>query len=226
MKETELFNPIQSYFKGLGYKINAEVKGFDIILTKGEEIIIIETKLNFNMQLLYQAINAQKVANFVYIAIPTPRYKAYKNIVHIVKALGIGFITIGEGSLVTIVIDRQNEQIPLIKKNYKKRKLIKKEVSERKFDKNIGGSTRVKLITATREKALKIAVCLSKVDDASPSFLVKQFNCPKNTGQILYNNAYGWFLRTKKGRYSLSLQGLEALKLDQYKDIIEYYRNI
>ena len=225
MKEVDLFAPIKEYWFGKGYKVNAEVKGFDITLTKENELIIIETKLIFNTKLLYQAISAQKVANFVYIALPTQNYKNLKNIVHICTCLGLGLITISHQGFVNVVLNNEIASLDKRLKNYKKLNIVTSEIKSRNFDTNIGGSNKTKLMTFYREKSIHIATCLSVLPYASASVLVNEYGCPKDTGNIIYANKYNWFTRISKAKYALSDEGKSAINLSQYKEIVDYYHD-
>lgn len=44
IKETDLYKPIYDYFTKLGYKVNSEVKTYDVTAVKGESLVIIELK--------------------------------------------------------------------------------------------------------------------------------------------------------------------------------------
>ena len=233
IKETDLFAPIQAFWLDRGYVVNAEVKGFDITLTKDNRLTIIETKLHFNTTLLYQAIEAQKVADFVYIAIPAQPYKKLAKITHIAKSLNLGLITISDAKWVNIVLGQEDAYInaPTSRKNTKKQKRVKAEIENRKVDTNIGGSRGVKLITAYKEKSIHIALALQHLhangtETISPAQLIKQYNCPPNTRAIMYENAQGWFARKGKAQYCLDKKGTKALSLPEYTKVVDYYQRI
>ena len=217
-KETDMFAPIKALFAPKGYKVNAEVKGFDIVLSKNNEIVIIETKLNFNITLLYQAIKAQKITDLVYIAVPTQNHKKIYDISHIATSLNLGlvFVTISSAN---IIIEPQKNTLYT---NHSKKAKLKKEIAQRKFDTNKGGTNRAEIITAYREKCLQIAATLKTTGATSPANLVKQ-GCPTETRQILYTNTYGWFVHVARAKYDLSSKGTTALTKSQYKQIIDYY---
>ncbi|MCL1994648.1 MAG: DUF2161 family putative PD-(D/E)XK-type phosphodiesterase [Defluviitaleaceae bacterium] len=218
-KETDMFLPIKALFTAQGYKVNAEVKGFDIVLSK-DKLVIVETKLNFNITLLYQGINAQKVADIAYIAIPTPAHKKSRDIAHIANSLNLGLIFVGRDVATVMVEPGENT----LYTNYKKRKRVKEEVAQRKFDTNKSGSTKVALITAYKEKSLQIACALMNAECASPKALVK-LGCPQETQKILYTNSNRWFTRPARGKYALSSKGRAALEQEQYGHVVSYYFN-
>ena len=221
-KETELFPPIKKHFEKAGYKVNAEVIGHDIVLSKDNHIIIVEIKLHFNMKLLYQAIDAQKISNFVYVAIPQKKYKETAKIIHILKELGIGLITVASSKRLEIIL-AHDELLFTKPTNHRKTKRLKKEIETRKFDTNLGGSNRTKIITAYKEKVLQVACILLQLGASKPADLVKYHNCPPDTRMVMYNNIHGWFHRPAKGIYDLTPLGKEALKKVEYKEIVDFY---
>ena len=221
-KETDLFKPLKTHFEKQGYKVNAEVIGYDIVLTKEEHTLIVETKLSFNMTLLYQAISAQKVANFVYVAIPAKKYKELQKIIHIVRELGMGLIIVHNSKRLEVVLahDVFMFERPT---NYRKSQRLKKEVAQRKFDNNIGGSSRTKIMTAYKEKVIQIACALHELGASKATDLVKHHDCPLETRQLMYHDALGWFYRPQKGLYDLTPRGKEALNDPAYKEIVDFY---
>ena len=218
IKESDLYKPIYKYFKNLGFNINAEVSSYDIVLTKGDLIYIIEIKLNFNITLLKQAIEAQRVSDFVYIAIPAPkRQKGFNSTIHIAKSLGLGLITIGKS--VQILLEPEKS---MLHKNYKKIKKVRYEVDNRKVDINIGGTNRKKINTVYREKSIQIACHLKNKEFASAKELVKE-GCPEDTLQILYNNYFGYFERIGRAKYILSHMGKKMLQENEFKEVVKYF---
>ncbi|MCL1935314.1 MAG: DUF2161 family putative PD-(D/E)XK-type phosphodiesterase [Defluviitaleaceae bacterium] len=234
-KETDLFLPIKNHFEEMGYKVNAEVKNFDIVLSKDDgenyiknnkkEIIIIETKLRFNTKLLFQAINAQKITNFVYIAIPMQVKRDFDKILYISKKLGFGVITVSDKNRVEINISHEeiNCNLP---KNAAKRDSIIREIKNRKFDTNEGGSSRKKIKTVYKEQSIQIATILLNVEGSiSPKELIDIYGCPKSTNNILNINIYDWFERVGHGRYKISQIGKYEME-NVYTDISQYYAKI
>lgn len=91
------------------------------------------------------------------------------------------------------------------------------EFKERSGDYNVGGSYGTKLMTAYREKALRIALVMADGAIMAPR-QVKEQSGIGTTGAILRDNYYGWFERIAKGKYKLSALGLESLT--QYASVI------
>jgi len=226
LKETDLYAPIKSYFEALGYEVKGEVKGCDVVLIKDEEIAVIELKKTFSIGLLYQIIERQKVAHAVYAAIPRSVFmKKRGQILHITEKLNVGLITVAMDSPVKTVAVHIVPK-PAKKRNNARSKAIIAEMNGRSFDANLGGSTRQKLMTAFRERAIRVACVLEQDGPAKPSELIKKYSCDKYVGQMLRRNYYGWFTNIEKGVYSLSEIGVKALEEPQFKQVVEYYQKL
>ena len=230
--ESDLYPPIKKYFSELGYNVNGEVKNCDVVLAKDGELAIIELKTNFNMPLLYQAIDRMKITSQVYVAIP--RLKKHnstqmRNIAHIAKKLGLGLITVAMESefrhveIIGFPDDSSGEKKQSGKNAQRKASIIK-EASQRSMDLNRGGISRRKLATAYREKAIKIACALEKNGAMKPSEMIKSCNCDADAQSIVYKNHYGWFEKLGKGNYRLAGEGKKMLDGALFAEIIEHYR--
>lgn len=92
-----------------------------------------------------------------------------------------------------------------------------KEFAGRSGDYNVGGSTKRKLVTAYRERAIQCAMALSVHGPSAPK-QVKQWTLCPDAGPMLRTNYYGWFRRLGVGRYELSPSGVEALQ--QYAEVV------
>lgn len=225
--EKDLYKPIKKAFIEKGYKVNAEVNGCDMTVHKNDELIIIELKKTFNMKLLYQAMDRQKVTNLVYVAIPRPiksQTKSFNKIIHIVKKLNLGLIIVAIDSPIKKVDILVTPEKSKTKKTKRYNKIIK-EINGRSLDVNEGGSNKIKLATAFRERCIHIACVMELVDLISPSILVKDYGCDKDTGAILRKNFYGWFERESRGLYKLSHKGKSDLNSGEFIEIINYYRD-
>lgn len=91
-----------------------------------------------------------------------------------------------------------------------------KEFAGRSGDYNVGGSTKRKLMTAYREKALQCALALSCHGTSSPARVREWTGCA-NAGALLRSNYYGWYVRVAKGAYAISPAGTAALA--QYAEV-------
>lgn len=108
------------------------------------------------------------------------------------------------------------------------------EFRERSGDYNTGGVTRAKLVTAYREKTLRVAAAMNaaeveqrssrelqeghELQEATPAVLsgispaaVRDRSGVGSAADILQRNYYGWFRRVSRGRYVLTPAGVQAL---------------
>ncbi|OGI07680.1 MAG: hypothetical protein A2X41_04585 [Candidatus Margulisbacteria bacterium GWE2_39_32] len=229
--ETDLFNPIHNYFKKLGYEVHGEVKNCDITATKGDELIIIELKRNLSIELLIQAAKRQRVTDYVYVAIPKPRHsivsRKWKDICFLVRRLELGLITVtlkDDFESVEVIVnpcpfDRTKSNL----RNKNRQKSIAREIDGRHGNFNLGGSTRIKIMTAYKENTIHIACCLKNLGPLSPSKL-RELGTGNKTLSILSKNFYGWFAKKSKGIYGLSEKGNKIF--DEYVDLIAYYEKV
>ncbi|MDR2183342.1 MAG: DUF2161 family putative PD-(D/E)XK-type phosphodiesterase [Clostridiales bacterium] len=225
-KEEELYNPVKGFFEGRGYVVRGEVKRCDMALVKGDDLAIVELKKSFNMSLLYQAIDRQKIANMVYIAIPRKVFMARRgHILYILEKMGIGLITIAMDSPARLV---EAHLLPNMAqgRNNRRTKQLLAEFNGRSFDANLGGGAGRKLMTAHRERNLHIACALERVGEARPVDLAEKYNCVEYAQRLLAVNIYGWYERVERGVYSLSQIGMDALSDPQYAEIVAYYRKV
>lgn len=217
MKETELYEPIKVYLEKLGYIVKGEVGAIDIFAMKDEQSIAIELKNQITLKLIYQAIERQKIADDVYIAVPKSALKShqinYRSFILLLKRLSLGLIIVQNDSI-SVLLDPSEYDLELSKKRNKKKhiKLIK-EFKNRSSDLNIGGS-RGKKMTVYREKTILIAQTIQEYKILSPK-LIKEMTGIAETPSILQKNYYGWFYRVRQGLYALTDQGI--LEIDGLK---------
>lgn len=230
-KETELFDPVRSYFVRMGYIVHAEVNHCDLTAIKGNELIVVELKRSFGITLLQQAVKRQRLTEFVYIAIPKPAYSrfssAWRDLCFLVKRLELGLITVsfeGKETNVDVVITPKHfDREKSMRASKKKADKLRAEIEGRHGNYNVGGSTGIAVMTAYREKSIHIACCLKKHGTLSPKALVA-LGTTEKTAAILAKNYYGWFEKTGRGKYMLSEKGQDALKL--YKELETYYAEV
>ncbi|HYD29752.1 MAG TPA: DUF2161 domain-containing phosphodiesterase, partial [Azospirillaceae bacterium] len=86
------------------------------------------------------------------------------------------------------------------------------EHARRTGDANIGGSTRVPIVTAYRQEALRCAALLHQQGAMAVKALRDTGQVP-NAGKILQRDVYGWFQRVERGIYTLSEGGTKALEM-------------
>ena len=73
LRESDLYGPVRDYLTGLGYEVKGEVKDCDIAAMRDGELIVVELKRGFTLELVYQALDRQRVADGVYVAVPLPK---------------------------------------------------------------------------------------------------------------------------------------------------------
>ena len=78
MLETELYEPVKSFFESQGYIVKAEINDIDILALKDDLSIAIELKVKISLKHIYQAIERQKLVDNVFLAIPKSTYKSNK----------------------------------------------------------------------------------------------------------------------------------------------------
>ncbi len=226
--ESDLYGPVRDYLEKLGYEVKGEVKGCDVTAMRDGELIVVELKRGFTLELAYQAIDRQRVADGVYVAVPLPK-KGYlsphiKDMQSLCRRLELGLIFVGYTGRgvpqVDVFLHPKEAAAP--RRNRKRRLAVIREHEGRTGSVNTGGVSRKKILTAYKEQALLTAKLLrdngpARVED------VKRMGGPPNAATILSRNVLGWFEReeTPEGRrylYRVSSSGLEALA--QYEDIL------
>ena len=224
MAETDLFEPVSLYLESHGYNVDAEVQNCDVVATKDDDLIIIELKTSISIKLLIQATRRQTISSNVYVAIPEPKTRQrFNDIKNLLKRLELGLLVISEGILGLRVI-KALDPLPFTKqKNKKKQYTLIKEIDGRSKNYNIGGSVRSKLVTAYRENAVYIAICLQDLGPSSPK-LIRTLGGGEKTQAILSKNYYGWFCKIKRGLYKTTSEGNAALKL--YPELSERSRQL
>lgn len=225
-KETDLYAPIRAFLEEESYQVQAEVKHCDIAAVKDGQLVVVELKKAFNLKLVYQALERQSLTEQVFVAIPRPkkghREKAWKDMLRLLKRLELGLLTVALDSplqTVDVVLEPSDS---LAWKNRKKREQVQAEMENRQMDVNVGGMTRRKIITAFREKSIRLACILEREGQVSTAVL-RERGMEDCIG-ILSRNYDKWFQRVEKGVYALSEKGKEALGMEDYAKTVAFYR--
>ncbi|OKP88826.1 hypothetical protein A3844_06765 [Paenibacillus helianthi] len=173
--ETELYAPLKSFFEKQGYAIKGEVRTCDLVgLRKDEELpLIVEMKKSFNLALLLQGVERLRLSPNVYLAVERVRDKKgavnqrWGELTGLCRRLGLGLITVvfykTKAPLVEVLAE-PGDAPPQVRSGARRRERLLYEFRERSGDYNTGGSTRVKLVTAYREKALRVALALQAAE--------------------------------------------------------------
>ena len=226
--ESDLYGPVHDYLTGLGYEVKGEVKDCDVTAMRDGELIVVELKRGFTLELIYQAIDRQRVADGVYVAVPLPKQgymsPRVRDMQSLCRRLELGLIFVGFTSRgipqVDVAVHPKEAAVP--RQNKKRRLAVIREHESRTGSRNTGGVSRKKILTVYKEQALLTAKLLR---DNGPQLAedVKRLGGPPNATAILSRNVLGWFQRepAPDGRlylYRVTDQGLEALA--QYEDIL------
>lgn len=230
MKETDLYAPIKRHFEEQGYEVDGEVCGCDVMAKRGDEIILVELKLKFQLQLVYQAMERQKLTPFVYVAIARPKTQkttAWKNMLNLLKRLEVGLLLVSLDSpleMVQIMLEPMS-LTNSVKASYKKRKRLEKEFQGRTQKRTTGGAVRQKIMTAYKEKAIDL-LCLLEREEMLPLQKLREYGKGEAYVSLLQKNFYGWFERIERGVYGLSDEGRLILENEIYVEVIAYYRKL
>jgi hypothetical protein len=223
--ETELYAPVRAFFEARGYEVKSEVLHCDLVAVRrgedsGEETVIVELKRTFNLELLLQGIERQRLCDRVVLAVERNRKKSgaasqrYGDLAELCRRLGLGLMTVTFFKTKAPLVEWIAEpgEPPLRGMRRKRGERLKAEFAARSGDYNIGGSTRRKLVTAYREQALRCAWALAAEGGEAPPRRVRELaGCPR-AADILRDNHYGWFEHPAKGVYRLAEKGRKALR--------------
>lgn len=215
-KETEIYTPIKDYMEERGYTVRSEVRDCDLTAVKDEQLVVIELKTRFNLELVLQGVDRLRLCPDVYLAIPRPpnsRVLRWRRILRLCRALGLGLMTVSPRGLVEVVC---SPEVQTPRPSSRERKLVLQEIAQRSGDYNVGGSRGRPLVTAYREQALQVA---KAVQDGlqRPRDIVAATGIDK-APSILQRDHYQWFERVEKGVYCLSSRGHQALQ--EYADVL------
>ncbi|WP_422657937.1 DUF2161 family putative PD-(D/E)XK-type phosphodiesterase [Paenibacillus sp. EC2-1] len=176
--EAELYAPLKAFFELHGYDIKGEVRNCDMVGMKETlvEPLIVEMKKTFNLALLLQGMERLKMSSLVYLAVEKSRTKKgavnqrWSEISGLCRKLGLGLITVTfyktKAPFVEVLCEPGEGNGSDQRKAPRKRERLLIEFRERSGDYNTGGVTRAKLVTAYREKTLRVAAALQQLSKA------------------------------------------------------------
>ena len=224
-KESDLHPPIKEYFEAEGYTVNCEVKNCDLTARKDERLVVVEIKKNFNAKLLFQAIDRQRFADEVYIAIPKPKRltKDTPKMRHIAEKLNIGLIYVsinGPVEYVDILCMPTAKDQP---RNTARKRFVMNELAGRTIDVNKAGANKEKLATAYREKCIQIAAIIYYEKEVTPKLLRDKYGLEASSASMLGSNHYGWFDRIEKGKYALSNSVGKEIEQGKFAAVFKLY---
>ncbi|HSK39434.1 MAG TPA: DUF2161 family putative PD-(D/E)XK-type phosphodiesterase [Arenibaculum sp.] len=224
-RESDLYPPIKRFLETAGFAVRGEVGRCDAVAVKDGTMIAVELKLAFGLPVIHQAIDRQAVADLVYIGVARPSgatarrtwERQLPDTVRLCRLLGLGLLSVG-GERVTIHAD-PGPYRP--RRHSAGRKRLLREFMARSGDHNRGGSSKVPVVTAYREDALRCADLLAARGTLAVAE-IRRLSGVERAGTILLRNVYGWFERSGRGIYGLAPAGHEALR--GFADVVAEHR--
>ena len=212
--ESDLYAPVKALLEGQGYSVKGEVRGCDVVAVRGgEPPLIVELKRAFGMALVLQGVRRLALSDAVYLAVGAWP-KNLRDVKKLCRRLGLGLM----------VVVRERVDILLDPAPYKPRKDKRRlgrllgEHARRVGDPNRGGSsTKVPMMTAYRQEALRCAGLLARNGPMKVAALKVAAEAPK-AALILRDDHYGWFERIERGIYGLTPQGRLGLEQHGWKE--------
>src|SRR3989442_8238145 len=100
--ESDLYPAVKAFLEGQGYSVKAEVRGCDVVATRGDgPPVIVELKLSFSLALLLQGVDRLTLTDRVYLAVCRPRSRRARrasvhrrNVRDLCRRLGLGLMTV------------------------------------------------------------------------------------------------------------------------------------
>lgn len=229
--EVDLYEPIKTFFVEQGYDVYGEVNDCDVVAVRGEELVIIELKLRFNLDLVMQATKRQRLTNQVYVAIPKPNYslrsQKWRDLCHLMRRLEVGLLVVSfqtDKEQVKVIHDPVPfDRVKSMQRSKKRRTSLLEEIEGRTGDFNIGGSNKLKIMTAYKETCIHIACSLIHHGPLSAKAL-REIGTGEKTSRILIKDYEGWFDRIERGVYAVSEKGKSDLLA--YPEFVEYYMKL
>jgi hypothetical protein len=215
--ETELYAPVKAFLEAQGYAVKGEVHRCDLVAVRGEEApVVVELKRRFTLDLVLQGVDRLALTDLVYLAVPQPGRRVSgpspldADVKKLCRRLGLGLLIVdparADEHRVTVLLD----PVPYTPRKDKKRTTrLLGEHARRVGDPNRGGSTRVPLVTAYRQDALRCARLLR--EGPLTVRALRAAGAPKDVGAILQRDVYGWFERVERGTYRLTPAGIAGM---------------
>ncbi|MBM3505774.1 MAG: hypothetical protein FJX65_18150 [Alphaproteobacteria bacterium] len=205
--ESDLYGPVKAFLERQGYAVKGEVRGCDVVGVRGSEApVIVELKRAFSLGLVLQGVDRLALSEHTYLGVGTWPKNA-RDIKKLCRRLGLGLLVV-TGERVDVLLD----PLPYKpRKNPKKTARLLGEHARRVGDPNRGGSsTRVPVMTAYRQEALRCAALLAEHGPMTLKAIRAATDAPK-AASILQDDVYGWFERVARGTYRLTPEGKRGL---------------
>ena len=210
--ETALYLPVKRFLEDLGFAAKGEIGGCDIVALRDGEpplLIIGELKQSFTLELVLQGVDRAAACDEVWLAVrlsPSRRGRERDSRVRkLCRLLGFGLLGISASDDVEVLV----APVPWRpRRDPKLRSKLAAEHQRRRGDPAQGGSSKMPIMTAYRQRALLCAAALVSGPATTRALKAVAPDAPK----ILLQNVYGWFERVERGRYTLTEAGKAALE--------------
>lgn len=218
VRETDLAAPVVAFLTGQGYAVKSEVGNCDLMAVRdGEPPVVVELKRRFSLDLLLQGVDRLAVADAVYVAFPAETAgdawkRRRRSVLKTCRRLGLGILVLRaqpDGGYTVLPMLDPGSYRP--RTDSRRRGRLLKEFAQRVGDPNTAGSSRVKIVTAYRQDALRIAGALAD-GGPLPVAALRPLALSVPAARLLQQNVYGWFERERRGHYRLSPIGSAALE--------------
>jgi hypothetical protein len=217
LAETTLYAPVKTFLERLGYDVKAEIRSADVVGVRGDDLVVVELKVRFNLELLLQGIERQRLSDCVYLAFPAPPAKTrtpwndkQSEVTRLCRLLGLGILLVFVPKKGPPRVEPLLDPAPYRpRKDKPERARLLREFQARRGDFNQGGTNRRPLVTAYRQDALLCADSLR--EGALPLGQLRSVSGVGRAGGIVRANVYGWFERPQRGTYQLTEGGRAAL---------------
>lgn len=208
MAETDLYPPIKRFLEGQGFEVKGEVGPADVVAQRGGDLVVVELKTGFSLTLLHQGVARQALTDLVYVAVPRQAgrrgWKALQANIGLARRLGLGVLTV---RLKDGLVEAHADPGPYHpRKSPRKQGALLREFLKREGDPNQGGSTRVGLVTAYRQDAMKCRDHLARHGASKGAEVARATGVDRAT-RVMADNHYGWFERVERGIYALTAKG-------------------
>ncbi|MGE0439669.1 MAG: DUF2161 family putative PD-(D/E)XK-type phosphodiesterase [Gemmatimonadales bacterium] len=214
MPETDLYPPIKRFLERQGYTVKGEIDACDVVALRGDDgPVVVELKDQLTLALILQAVDRLSVADTVYVAFRIGARQSAswrsrrKQVLSLLRRLGVGLLTISSRGAVTAVLDPGGYR-PRTSATRQRRLL--KEFAERVGDPEAGGAPARQRLTAYRQDALRCARLLADEGEMKLAW-IRERTGVERAGAILRDNHYGWFERARVGHYDVTPRGREEL---------------
>lgn len=206
--ESDLYGPVKALLEAQGYLVKGEIRGCDVVAVRGAEPpVIVELKRVFGLGLVLQGVNRLALSDTVYLAVGAWP-KNLRDVKKLCRRLGLGLLVVAK-ERVDVLLDPAPYSP---RKDKRKVGRLLGEHARRVGDPNRGGSsTRVPIMTAYRQAALRCAGLLAASGPMKVAALRVACDAP-NAAAILRDDVYGWFERVERGIYAVTPKGRRGLE--------------